>query len=312
MMWKRLLSLIMAAVMLTALAACGSVDPTVPAADAPTDEPTDAPTDAPDDGAIDLAEFIRTFRRDGTIEPQILYAADGVTVTAESIRYDAITGAAILLRAQNTTARDLLVQMDSAVVNGYMVQFEFSLAVDAGEEAEGEVVIPYPSLALAGQDVIAEAELSLQLVDRRSYEALTVSVPAVITTTAAGDYEPSYDDGGQLVWDRDGIRIVLKGIDAGRRISDSIVLKVYLYNGYERAVSVQTASVTVNGYEMTCAMTTTVLPGRHAVDMVTFFDLDLEEHDIQTIDSVEISFKIFDEETWDVIAETEKISAELS
>lgn len=312
MMWKRLLSLMTAAVILTALAACGG-DPAQPATAAPTDAPTQAASDGTEpDEPIDLAAFIRSFRRDAQIEPQIIHDADGVTVTAESIRYDAITGAAILLRAHNTTRRDLLVQMDSAVVNGYMMQFEFSLDVGAGDEAEGEVLIPYTALALAGQSVIAEAELSLQLVDRRSYEVLAMCAPAVILTTAAADYEPSYDDGGQLVWDDQGIRIVLKGLDTGRRIADSIVLKVYLYNGYERAVSIQTASVTVNGYEMTSAMTTTVLPGRHAVDAVAFFDPDLEEHDIQTIDSVEISFKIFDEETWAVIAESEKISAELS
>ena len=191
------------------------------------------------------------------------------------------------------------------------MQFEFNLSVNAGETAEGEVTFPYTALALAGQNVIAEAELSLQLVDCKSYEVLTDCAPAVITTTAAADFEPVYDDDGQLVWDDKGIRIVLKGVDTERRISDSIVMKVYLYNGYERAVSVQTASVAVNGYEMTSTMTTTVLPGRHAVDVVTFFDPDLEEHDIQTIETVELIFKILDEETWDVLAQTELISAEL-
>ena len=314
-MWKRMLCLITAAIMLLALAACGSEEPTQPATAAPTAAPTqpttEAPTEAPDDGAIDLAAFIRDFQRGGTITEQVVYDAEGVTVTASSIRYDSITGAAILFKARNTTQEDILIQMDAAAVNGYMIRVDFSLAVAAGKSAEGEMTVPYTALALAGIDVIATVEFTMQLVDRDSFEVLADCAPAVIHTTAADGYEPVFDDAGQTVWDEDGVKIVLKGLDTGRQVSDSIVLIVYLYNGSDRAVSVQSSSVTVNGYEMTPTMTSTVMPGRHAVDVVTFYDPDLDEHDIKKIDDVEISFKIVEEETWTVIAFTDKIRAEL-
>lgn len=314
MMLKRILCFMLSIILPVSLAACGGSDPTEPTP-APTQAVTAAPTEEStgnsDDGSIDLTAFIREFRRDAAIEEQVVYDAEGVTVTATGIRYDSITGAAILLSVQNTTGEDLLVQMAAAAVNGYMMEVDFSLAVDAEKSAEGEMVVPYTALALANLDVIATVELSVQLVDRSNYEVLTDCEPVVILTTAAADHEQTYDESGQIAWDANGVKIVIKGVDTGRRIADESVLIVYLYNGSENAVSIQSANVTVNGYEMTSAMTATVLPGKHAMDVVTFFDPDLEEHDIQQIDTVDIRFRIFDAETWTVIAETPLISVEL-
>ena len=119
------------------------------------------------------------------------------------------------------------------------------------------------------------------------------------------------DDKGQIAYEDKDIKIVLKGIDDSRRFSDSIVLVVYLYNGTDKNVCIQTGEIRVNGYDMTSALTATLLPGKHAVDVVEFFDMDLEEYAIDEIDSIDLNFKIIDESNWQMIAETDPVSVAL-
>lgn len=312
-MIKRVFCLILAALALLALAACGDADPTEPAATQPTVAPTQATADEAEDedgDMINLAAFIRGFHQDAEIEEQVIYDVDGVRVTVDSLRYDPITGVALLFKAENSTDENLLLQVDTSAVNNYMMTVDFNMKVNAGKKSEGELVIPYTELALAGVDRLATVEFSLRLLNQADYRVLVDCEPAVITTSVADDCTTDYDAEGQTVLDADGYRIVLRGIDEGHRISDSSVLIIYMYNGSDRSVSVQSGAVIVNGYELTSAMTTTVMPGKHAVDMVPFFEMDLEEYGIESIETVEISFRIMDEETWDLIVETPVVKIE--
>ena len=333
-MIKRLLCLVLAAVMAAALAACGdgdepdatgaptgntaaaSVSPTAateieatePALPATGDEADPDGTDEKD--GLDMKAFLRDFDRTAQITEQVVYDADGVRITALKLIYDSIRGAVVQFRAENQSASDLLIQTDTCAVNDYMMKAELDFAAPAGKTAEGEMVIRYPALALAGVTKIAALECTLRLMDRSTYTVMANCEPAVMQTTAFEGYEQSYEAEGQTAFDDGGVRIVLGKIDRGRQISDYPALIVYMFNGTDRAISVLNNALLVNGYELTPAMTTTVMPGKYAVDVVTFFDQDLEEHDIDAFDAVEISFRIVDEETWQTVAETETILLE--
>lgn len=323
-MMKRTLCLILAIIMTAALVACGEPAPapteqTAAATAAPVTAPATpdtAPTVAPTEENIrgmDLAAFIRAFDRKAQIEEQVVYDADGVTLTAVRLRYDPILGAAIRIKASNASSRSLLVQAETCAVNGYMMANDFSLSLAAGKTAEGELLIPYASLALAGADVIRSIEFSPVLMDPDSYKELRSCDPVLMLTTAVDadqPYQPTYDEAGQKVYDDGNIRIVLKGIDRGRQISDYPALIVYMFNGTDRAITVQVDSLLVNGYEMTAVMTATVMPGKGAVDKVEIFDMDLTEHDIHEIETAEVSFRIVDRSTWDTVARTDTVLVE--
>ena len=312
-MLKRILSLLTAAVMLLSLASCGGGDPTEQPTAAPTAAPTSAQasSDEPSDG-FRMTRFIKEFSHEGVIDEQVLYDVDGVTVTALSIRYDPIAGAVINLGCKNSTENSVMFRADNSAVNGYMMPVDFSLSVGAGKSAEGEMTVSYTALAMAGLDRIATVEFSLVLVDPSSYAVADVCEPVRIVTTAAEGYEPPVPATVQTVYDKDGVKIMLMGLDDSLQFADSYVLMVYMCNDSDKDVSIQTGDVKVNGYDMTSAMTTTVLPGRRAVDIVTFFEQDMQEYGIEEIYSAELSFKVIDEESWDVIADTGLISADLT
>ena len=189
-MRKRVLCLLLAAVMTAALAACGEPSATGQPTAAPTAAPTADPGDATPDSAdlIDIKAFIKAFDRSGAVEPQTVCETQGVTVTVEGIRYDSINGAVLQFRIKNASEKDVLVQADAAAVNGCMIPVDFSVRANAGKSAEGEMAISYTSLALADIRVIASAEFSLRLMDAASYEVIAVSEPASVTTGAEQSY----------------------------------------------------------------------------------------------------------------------------
>ena len=47
-----------------------------------------------------------------------------------------------------------------------------------------------------------------------------------------------------------------------------------------------------------------IAPGKHAIDTITFMSSDLEKNEIKSIESVELSFHIFDGDTWNDIVDT--------
>ena len=309
---KRIICLLLAVIMMTALAACGENTATEPPTDVPTDAPTELPTE--EETAADepgMMDFIENFDTEPAIDEQVILDAADVKVTAQSLAYDPINGPSINLAVKNGSEKDILIQCDSAAVNGYMVAVGFSLEINAGKKAESAISLPYPALALANVGSVAQAEFSLRVLEQKSFEKIADS-GAIVLNTTAGSVPATESLSGQIAYNAKGIKIVLCGIDDSRRYVDGSAMTVYMENNTEKPISVQTVDIKVNGYDFTSAMTTAVMPSKRAVDIVTFFDMDMQEYGIEEIDAVELSFKILDATEWKPIAETGLIVADLS
>ena len=306
---KRVLCFLIAAV----FAACADPEPTEPsvaATQAATAEPTLPATPDEDDDSADLVDFIKSFDKEAQLADQWTHDEKGVKLSVDGIEYDPINGPAILFSAENTKEKEITIQTDFAAVNGFMMTSALVMSVPASGKEKAKMFIPYTALAPAGIDRIAELELSFRITEADDYDKYDTIAPIVLRTTAAEGYEQEYDESGQKVYDKDGVRIILKGLDDSRTYSEGEALIVYMVNDTDTAVTVQAEELTVNGYEFTSVMNADILPGKRAVDILTIFDMDMEEYGIEKIDSVELSFKLLDESTWEVIGETEMISVE--
>jgi len=312
---KRILCFILLAVLVCSLAACGEpvVEPTETIAPNETLPPTEATENAPteSEGALDLKAFIETFDTAPAIGESVVYIDQGVTVTAKSLAYDPINGPVLTFTVQNSGENAVTVQSDLGSVNGYMLDAPFTAECPAGKSVEGRMELSYRSLALAEISVIGRVEFILRVMDSKSFDQLAESDPITLTTSADQSDVTAADDSGQTAYDSGGVKIVLKGIDERRMYADGAALIVYTENGTDRNISVQTGEIKVNGYDFTSAMTAVILPGKKAVDIVTFFDMDMQEYGVSEIDSVELSFKIIDEETWKPVAETKMIEVKI-
>ena len=306
---KRFLCLLIITAAMLLLASCGETASTEPPE---TVQVTEAPTVVPtEEGSIDLSAFISGFITDNELEQKEIFKTDNLTINADRIEYDPINGPTVVFTVDNTGEKDVLIQCDSVAVNSYMVGAKLNVGAPSGNKTEGEMVIPYTALALADINQIATVEFSLMILDDTSFETLAETDIVELKTTGADSYLHPCDDRGQTVFEDKDVRIILKGIDERRMFSEGPALIVYMYNGSDSAVTVQAEDITVNGYEFTSAMNTDILPKKNAVDIVTFFDMDMEEYGIEEIESVSLSFKILDEKTWKEIGQTDVIEVEL-
>ena len=314
---RRFLCAALAALMLLSLAACGQDDPGTESTDDVTAAVTQQasataePTEEPAKGCHDVVslDFINTFDRTPSMEEQPVYDKDGLTLTAKSLEYDPVDGPTIMLSVRNDTDRDLLIQNDYTTVNGYMIKPDVDIQIRPGKKSEAPMSISYLGLAMADIHSLSEVEFSLRILDSKTYEVIGTTPPVKLTLT--GTQPPAKPDtSGQLAYDADGVRVILRGIKHDTMFESDSVLMVYMENNTDKTISVQNSKLTVNGCDITATMGTVLLPHKRAVDKIDLFNSDLDEHGIASLDSVDVTFEINDYEEWKPIAKTDSVALE--
>lgn len=272
-------------------------------------ESTVAPTESKD--TLGLKNFISSFDTTPTVEEKLIYDSKYLTVTVKGISYTGVSGPELQFSIENQYSRDVIVQSPYAIVNGYMITPEMNTKVATGKTAQGSLTLPYFNLAISGIKTLKKVEFAFRIVEEENYNPITTTDLLTVETSAPQDEEVACDESGQVAYDDNDIKIVFKGFTTDRAYSEGAELIVYMYNGTENNIAIRTDNVIVNGYDMTSAMNSTILPDKRAVDVVTIYKLDMEEFGIDEIDSVKVSFAIKDAVDWETIDSTELISVDL-
>lgn len=113
-----------------------------------------------------------------------------------------------------------------------------------------------------------------------------------------------------VLLDQDGVRITAKEIE-----DDSIWgkgIKVLIENDSEKNIGVQCNSIVVNNYMITDLFSSTVAAGKKVNDTINLLSSGLEEAGIDTISEINISFHIFDADSFDTLFDTDEITLKTS
>ncbi len=239
-----------------------------------------------------------------TIDEQVILDQDGYTITAKEIT-DGIFGSEINLLIENNSSGDITVQSRNMTVNGYMISSMLSADVVAGKKSNESLTLSGIDLEMSGIDAVASVKFNIAVLDADSWDELLFTDTIEIETSIVSDYAQVYDDSGEVLLDRDGIKIVSKGIGDESIFGPSVIL--YIENNSDQAVTVQVRDTSVNGFMITPTMSSEVLPGMRAVSNLTFFESELEENQITEIKDIETSFHVFDTDSWDTIFDSETI-----
>lgn len=124
---------------------------------------------------------------------------------------------------------------------------------------------------------------------------------AEANTTAATEAET-------VLYESTNVRITYRGESESFMGSD---LQLKIENLSQQGLTVQARDVSVNGVMMNPIFSADVMPGKVAMDSLSFFSSDLETNQIEKIETVELSFHIFNSDTWDTIEDTEAITLTL-
>ncbi len=238
-----------------------------------------------------------------TIEEQVVLDKNGIKITAKSLETKGIFGPEIKLLIENNSDTNVTVQARNVSVNGYMVETMLSSDVAAGKKANDSLTFMSSDIDTAGITTIADMEFAFHVFDSVSWDTIFDSDTVRIETSAADGYTYTFDDSGTQVYNENGIEIVVKGLaESDSWLGPSVV--VYIYNSSNKDFTVQVRDVSVNGFMLDPIFSSDVVSGKHAIDTITFMSSEIEENGIETIENIELSFHVFNMDTWDTIVDT--------
>ncbi len=193
-----------------------------------------------------------------TIEKQVLYSAKGVTVTATGLE-DTWNGPQLTLLIENNSSRDVIVKSVDECVNGYMIDSVLMADVEAGSRVTDGITFQASCLEESGVDKVATMEFKLEI-QNSNWSTIAASKTIHIDTSIADSYQQKYDDSGEEVMNKNGVRIVQKGVVYDSSFGTGVVL--YIEDNSDKDITVQIRDVYINGIMMDGIISEDIVAGK--------------------------------------------------
>lgn len=244
--------------------------------------------------------------KDITIEEQVLVDQDGIKITALEYVRDSIWGDGIKVLIENESEKDVTVGCDALIVNDYMIHDLFGSEIAAGKKSNATIYLSSSELKAAGIDTVGRIEIYFHAYDADSYDRIFTTDCIEIETSAIDSMDTTVNDEGTELYNDGGIRIVGKTVDENSFWGTAILL--YIENESGRNVGISVDDMSVNGFMLTPYFSTTVYDGKKAVDDITIMSSELKENGITSIEEVELKFHIYDNDSYETIADSDPIT----
>lgn len=243
---------------------------------------------------------------DVSIEEQVLVDQDGIKITALEYVKDSIWGDGIKVLIENETDKDVMVGCNALIVNDYMINDLFASEVAAGKKSNETIYLSSSELKAAGIDTVGRIEIYFHVYDSDSFDNIFDSDCVTIETSAIDSIDMTANDEGTELYNDGGIRIIGKTVDENSFWGTAILL--YIENQSGNNVGISVDDLSINGFMFTPYFSTTVYDGKKCIDDITIMSSELEENGIESIDEVELKFRIYNSDSYETIAESDPIT----
>jgi hypothetical protein len=243
---------------------------------------------------------------DVSIEEQVLIDQDGIKITALEYVKDSIWGDGIKVLIENETDKDVMVGCNALIVNDYMINDLFASDVAAGKKSNETIYLSSSELKAAGIDTVGRIEIYFHVYDSDSFDNIFDSDCVTIETSAIDSIDMTANDEGTELYNDGGIRIIGKTVDENSFWGTAILL--YIENQSGNNVGISVDDLSINGFMFTPYFSTTVYDGKKCIDDITIMSSELEENGIESIDEVELKFRIYNSDSYETIAESDPIT----
>ncbi|MGN1405113.1 MAG: hypothetical protein ACI4WM_02480 [Erysipelotrichaceae bacterium] len=243
-----------------------------------------------------------------TVAEEVIFEENNIKIKVTGLDTAGWMGPELKLLIENDSAQNITVQTRLASVNGFMSDSLISEDVAASKKANTSITFSNTDLKNAGIDTISNMQFSFHIFDTDSWDGI-IDSELITVSTSASDYIQPYDDTGDVLIDANGIKIVARGLNTDDSIfGPSLIL--YIENNTDRNITVQARDESVNGFMIDSIMSTDISRNNKAVSSLTFMSTDLEENSIEEINEIELSFHIYDYDTFDTYYDTEMVRVE--
>ena len=246
-----------------------------------------------------------------TIDEAVIFDEQGIVITAKEIVNETIWGQGVKLLIENNSESDMTVSASAMAVNGYMITDLLYETLTAGTKVNTTLHCLGTELSNAGIKNIGEVDVWFTLVNPSNYNTVfSASEPAVIKTSLYDKMETDLNVEGTEVVNQNGVRVVVKYVDENSFWGTSVL--IYVENNSGRNISITAENVSVNGFMITGYFYSDVKDGYKAFDTMTFFDSELKENDIDKIESIKMTFRAFDTDSYTTLFETDYVTVEVN
>lgn len=241
------------------------------------------------------------------VDEELVFDDEDIKIWVKSFDDNGIFGPSLELLIENNREEDIMVQVRGTTVNDVVVNTIFSVNVSAGKEASKDITLMQSSLDKAGIELVKDIELRFVISDGGNWATILATDPIKISTSVDPSFKQEYDDSGQLILDQDGIRIIVRGIDNEDTLWGASVV-LFIENNQDQGIRVQAKDVSVNGFAIDSLLSSEIPASKKAYAEISFAEADLKEHDIKTIEEIEMVLHISDIESWDSLLISDPIT----
>ena len=292
---KRMLALLLCAIMLLSITACSSSEESTPtdataSATIPATEMTEAPTEVPTTPATAPAV------------PSDIQLVDNenISVHITGIENNEHAGMQLRIQCENRTDRALMFSWDMVSVCGYMYDPFWAEEVAAGKTVNSTVYLDTYELEQMGITSVDEITFTLNVIDSENWMDTLLKESFTIYPTGldASTWQvPRREIPGALtVADDENIRFDIEWADG--EDTSKFTVYVYLENKTDRNLMYSWDMVSVNGFMIDPFWAMSVAAGKRACSEITFYRSDLETNGITEVSDVEFTLLVSDYDDW--------------
>ena len=236
------------------------------------------------------------------LDESILLDQNGIVVTMKGFE-ETYFSLDLNLLIENTTDKEVDVDIVYAVVNGYSMQDAYMIGTVAGNaKLNTEISFDLEELARCNIDEITEIQLVFELYDYAVWE--TIAISDVINVYTESSFMQTYDTSGITMVDQNGIKIVYQEFVKDDEYYGPYAV-FYVENNTDKPVNFDCSNIQVNGFMISGFFYGRVEPGTCAIMTLEFYTSELEENDISEIENVKLSFEVYYSDDWSYFIETE-------
>lgn len=287
---KKIICIILTIVIACGLIGCGSGNDKITSASNATNAPTPLTTET-------------------SIQETVIVDNDILTITAKSFSTDAsIFGPSIKLLIENHSDKTIVVQALNASVNGFMIDTTFSSTIDPGKKSYDNLTFNSTDLKDANITTLNDIEFVIYAFDNDTWDNVFTSDIINIQTSSINEIESNYNSDGDEIFNNDSVKIIYQGMRDDPYWGIEFVF--YIENNSDKNIIIQVNTISINGFMVDSIMSPTICANKKIVEGLTVLQTDLENNEITELENMEISFKIIDENTWDILYTTEPFVVE--
>lgn len=244
----------------------------------------------------------------------VLYDENDVRVLASWQDGQAYSGP-VMIYVENFSDRDLAVYTDPLYINGFLMGYSsYYCEAAAGETAGAGLWIDSDDLERNGIETVAEILFRLTVFDLETYETRGRNDFVRLSCAVPEGFVQNVDDSGQVLFERDGFRVICKGIQGDVCVDAGLLLLVENEGG--QPADMYIAESYVNDQEAEVYLWCELQPGTRGVVSAALYNLpNLGVDRVEQIDTFALVIEGFlgeaggDGDTW---FQTDRVEIELN